>query len=243
MRAVYKKNLLVWLKKEKPDIFCFQEIKVSKKDLPDELKNIKGYFAYFSHAQKPGYSGTAIYTKIKPEKIIYKIGKNDIDKQGRFIRCDFKKFILINLYLPHGGREKQNLTFKLSMYKSLFSYLKKIKTKKTIILTGDFNIAHTEIDLARPKQNKDNIMFTPAERKKIDELIGLGFIDTFRQFNQESNNYTWWPYRFLAREKNLGWRIDYIFISKKSISKIKKVFIRKKIPGSDHCPAGIEISL
>ncbi len=241
LRSVYRKNFLAWLKQEKPDIVCLQEIKVSQKDLPNELKNIKGYFAYFSHAQKPGYSGCGIYTKIKPQKIEYKIGNKKIDNQGRFIRCDFSKFILINLYLPHGGREKQNLNFKLETYKTLFAYLKKIKSKKPIILAGDFNVAHTEIDLARPKQNQNNIMFTLAERKMIDRLIVFNFVDTFRKFNQGLGYYTWWPYRFGAREKNLGWRIDYIFISQKSISKVKKAFIKNKILGSDHCPSGIEI--
>jgi len=243
LRSIYAKGLLDWLKKEKPDILCLQEIKVSQEKLPAVLEKIKGYYAYFSHAQKPGYSGVAIYTKNKPLKITGNLNSEKFDTEGRFLRLDFKNFILINLYLPHGGRQKENLEYKLNSYKILFSYLKKIDSKRPVILVGDFNIAHAESDLARPKQNQANIMFTPAERKQLDHLIALNYLDTFRTLHQENGHYTWWPYRYGLRERNLGWRLDYLFISKSIAKKLKQAFIRPNVKGSDHCPAGIEIKI
>jgi len=196
--------------------------------------------AYFNSAQKKGYSGTAIYTKIKPEKISTKIGFKQFDEEGRFIRLDFRDFILINFYIPNGGQNKENLDYKLKFYDYLIKYLGKIKNKP-IILSGDFNIAHKEIDLAQPKENQDSIMFTPKERQQIDKMSDLGFIDTFRQFHKEGGNYTWWAYYSFAKQKGLGWRIDYFFVSKSLEKKLKKAFILNKVSGSDHCPVGIEV--
>jgi exodeoxyribonuclease-3 len=152
------------------------------------------------------------------------------------------QFSLINFYAPHGGRKKENLDYKLKVYKKFLEYLEKRKNEN-LILAGDFNIAHKEIDLARPKENKNNTMFTLKEREQIDRIIKLGFVDTFRYFHKEGGNYTWWPYSFNARERNLGWRIDYIFISKSLTPKLKNAFILKEIKTSDHSPIGIEISI
>ncbi len=170
-----------------------------------------------------------------------KTGIKRFDEEGRVLEIQYPDFLLINLYLPHGGRKKENMGYKLEIYDHLLRYLKKIKNEK-VILIGDFNIAHQEIDLARPKDNKNNTMFTLEERKRIDKIIELGFSDTFRKFNKEPGNYTWWPYYRNARQRNLGWRIDYIFTSKALTPKLKKAFILKDIKGSDHCPIGIEIS-
>ena len=156
------------------------------------------------------------------------------------MELEYPDFTLINLYLPHGDRQKRNLAYKLEAYKRLFRKLEDFKDKN-ILLTGDFNIAHQKIDLARPAQNQDNIMFTPEEREQIDILIGMGFKDSFREFNKKSGNYTWWPYAYQARERNLGWRIDYIFASRGFSSKLEKAFILSKVKGSDHCPIGVEI--
>lgn len=238
LRAVYKRNFLDWLKNIDADIICLQEIKLQKNNLPDDLANIKNYNSYFNFAEKKGYSGVAVYSKQKSLKAEYKLGIKRFDNEGRMIKLEFPRFILINIYIPHGGRQKEKLDYKLDVYKYFLKYLKKIKNKK-IILVGDFNIAHREIDLARPKQNQNNIMFTPEERKQIDKMIDFGFIDSFRKLNKEGGHYTWWPYFANARERNLGWRIDYAFVSKRL--KLKDAFILEKVKGSDHCPVGIEL--
>ncbi|TSA56389.1 exodeoxyribonuclease III [bacterium] len=240
IRAVYRKDFLKWMRKINPDILCLQEIKAQKEQIPEELVKPKGYHAYFNFAERKGYSGVVIYTKKRPLKIEYKLGLKRFDQEGRILKLRYPDFTLINLYFPHGAHDKRNLAYKLKVYNYFINYLKKIQDKN-IILTGDFNIAHEEIDLARPKDNKDNIMFTLKERRQIDRIIKLGFIDTFRKFNKKEGNYTWWPYRFNAKEKNLGWRLDYVFVSKTIISKVKKGFILNKVIFSDHCPIGIEI--
>lgn len=240
IRAVYKRNFLQWLKKMDVDFICLQEIKAQKEQVPDELVKPKSYHSYFNFSEKKGYAGVAIYTKKKSQSVEYKLDLERFDKEGRILILKYPDFILINLYLPHGGRQKENLDYKLECYKHLLDYLEKICDKK-VILIGDFNIAHKEIDLARPKQNQNNIMFTSEERKQIDKIISLGFADTFRRFNKEKNCYTWWPYFVNARERNLGWRIDYVFSSKQITAKLKSAFILNEVKGSDHCPIGIEI--
>lgn len=240
IRAVYRKNFFKWMAKTNPDILCLQEIKAQKEQIPEELIKPRGYYSYFNFAERKGYSGIAVYSKKKPLKVEYKLGLKRFDKEGRILKIEYRDFILINIYIPYGSHDKSNLPYKLKVYNFLINYLKKNKDKN-IILIGDFNIAHKEIDLARPKDNKNNIMFTPEERRQIDRIIELGFIDTFRKFNKKGENYTWWPYRFNAKERNLGWRLDYVFVSKTIISKIKKGFILNKVICSDHCPTGIEI--
>jgi len=240
LRAVYRKNFLEWLDKTNTDIICLQEIKIQFEQLPPELANPQNYYSFFNFADKKGYSGVAIYVRKKPLSIENKLGMKKFDTEGRILKLEFPKFLLINIYLPHGGRQKENLDYKLRVYKYLLNYLKKIKSKNSILI-GDFNVAHQEIDLARPKDNKNNIMFTPEERKQIDRIIELGFIDSYRKFHKDNGHYTWWPYFVNARERNLGWRIDYSFISKSLITKLKKAFILNKVKGSDHCPIGIEI--
>lgn len=241
LRAVYKKGFLKWLNQSQADIVCLQEIKAQKEQLPNDLINPKGYFSCFNSAERLGYAGTAIFTKQGPLEIESKIGMQRFDQEGRVMQLKYADFTLINVYLPHGGRGKENLGYKLEAYACFFKYLKELK-EENIILVGDFNIAHQEIDLARPKQNQNNTMFTLAERKQIDKIIELGFTDTFRQFCQKQGHYTWWPYAYGARKRNMGWRIDYVFVSKDLIPEIKQAFILNKIKGSDHCPVGIEIS-
>ncbi len=240
IRAVYKRNFLQWLTNTRADIICLQEIKAQQDQFPDDLLAVPGYYLYLNSGVKRGYSGTAVYTKQKPEKIKYQLGFKRFDQEGRIIRVKYPKFTLINVYLPHGGRGKENLAYKLKAYQYLFASLNRVKDKN-IVLIGDFNVAHQEIDLARPKQNQNNIMFTPEERRQIDKLISMGFIDVFRKFNKEPGHYTWWPYAFNARERNLGWRIDYIFASESMALRVKHAFILDKIDISDHSPVGIEI--
>jgi len=240
LRANYKKGFLKWLKAEKPDFCCLQEVRARKEQLPKELLEINGFFCFLNSAKKPGYSGTAIYSRKKPQDIIKELGMRKFDEQARMLRIHFSDFILINFYIPHGGRAKENLPYKMDVYETILAYLKKLKNKKVIVV-GDFNIAHQEIDLARAKNNKNNIMFTKEEREQIDKIIALGYIDSFRQFNKQEGNYTWWPYINNARERNIGWRIDYIFVSKSMAKNLKNAFIKNKVMGSDHCPIGIEL--
>jgi len=242
LRSVYRKNFVSWLEKIDADIVCFQEIKAQLPSLPPDLTTLKNYKPYYNFALKKGYSGVAVYTKKEPFKLEQRLGHPRFDQEGRILRLDYHDFSLINLYLPHGGRQKENLIYKLEVYDLLLDYLEKIKYKK-VILIGDFNITHQEIDLARPKQNQKNTMFTPEEREKIDRIIRLGFTDTFRKLHKEGEHYTWWPYFANARERNLGWRIDYAFISKSLAPKLKSSFILQEIKGSDHCPIGVVVTI
>ena len=240
IRAACKKDFLKWFIKTNADIVCLQEIRAQLEQMPKDLIKPEGYYSYFNFAEKKGYSGTAVFAKKKPLKVECKLELKRFDQEGRIIKLSYSNFTLINLYFPQGAHDKRNLVYKLKAYEYLINHLKKNKDKN-IILIGDFNIAHQEIDLARPKDNKNNTMFTPEERKQVDRIIDLGFIDTFRRFNKKPSNYTWWPYRFNAKERNLGWRLDYIFISRALIPKLKKAVIFNKVIGSDHCPVGIDI--
>lgn len=243
IRSVISKNELPKLLESKANFYCFQELKSQEKDIPSELLNLKGYQLYLNCGERKGYSGVGILTNQQPITIETKIGFNPFDEEGRFLLLEFKNYILINLYIINGGQKKEKLEYKLNFYNHLFKkYLPKLKNKN-IILIGDFNIAHQEIDLARPQENKNNIMFTPEERKQIDNLLKLNFIDTFRYLNSKGENYTWWPYFANARIRNLGWRIDYCFISKPLLPKLQAAFIIPNQLGSDHCPIGISISL
>lgn len=242
IRAVNKKGFYDWFKKTKPDILCLQEIKAEVEKIPPELLKINGYYSYFNPAEKKGYSGLAVYSKQEPLEVDNKLGFSRFDSEGRFLNLKFKNFSLINLYMPQGGRAKENLDYKLEVYDFLLSYLKQLKDQK-IIIAGDFNIASTELDLARPKENKNNTMFTPEEREKIEKLSKLGFVDSFRKIHPNLRKYSWWPYFYNARERNLGWRIDYIFISKKLVLNVKKANIETAIKGSDHCPVSLDIDL
>jgi len=240
LRAVARKGFQLWLRKSGADIICLQETKAHPSQLPKELLQPVGYYSYFNSAQKKGYSGVAVYTKKKPRKIETRLGLERFDEEGRMLQLTFSDFILINLYLPQGGRDKHNLGYKLATYSFLLRHLKKIREKKVIVV-GDFNIAHEEIDLARPQANENNIMFTKEERKQITDLISLGFIDTFRSLHPQTKAYSWWPYLYHSRERNIGWRIDYVFISSSLRKKLKSSFILTKVTGSDHCPVGIEL--
>lgn len=237
LRSVHQKGFLDWFYKEKADIVCLQEIKASLDKIPSDFKNLKDYFSYFNPGSRTGHSGVALFCKAKPLKIEMGIGIDRFDKEGRVIRADFKGFSLFNFYMVNGGRKKENMKYKLSSYQYILEHLRPKKT----ILAGDFNIAHKEIDLARPKENKNNTGFTLPERKKIDKLVSLGFVDAFRKSNKQGGNYTWWTNFAKARQRNLGWRIDYFFCSSDLSSKLKKAFIDPKVMGSDHCPAGIDM--
>ncbi len=244
IRAIQQKGLLQRAFQLKPDILCLQETKADFEQFPAELHNVPGYAVFAHSAQsKKGYSGVAIYTKEQPIHQHTVLGLRRFDEEGRFLRLDFADFSVINLYMPQGGRQKENLSYKLEAYKALCTYVKSLM-KKSLILAGDFNIARTDIDLARPKENRNNIMFTPEERAHLEELLHEGFTDTFRTAHPEmAEQYTWWPYWANARARNLGWRIDYVLVNQPLQKKVSDAFIRPDLLGSDHCPAGVTIPM
>ena len=242
IRAAYKKGFLDWFKNEKPDILCLQETKAHPEQLTEDLLNVDGYASYFSSAERKGYSGTATYTKINPEKVQNGIGVKEFDNEGRFLVTDFSDFILFNIYFPNGKAKKERLDYKMDFYNAFLKHLKKLlKQGKKIIICGDVNTAHKEIDLARPKANEKISGFLPIEREWIDKLLESGFIDTFRVFNQKPDQYTWWDMMTRARERNVGWRIDYFFVSENLRNNLKNAIILPEVMGSDHCPVGIEL--
>lgn len=244
LRSAVRKGFVDWVKRESPDILCLQEVKIQESEVPFDLVYLNNYHTFFNTAQKKGYSGVMVYSKMKPLKVRKKLGLNAFDREGRLLELKFKDFTLINLYIPHGARDKSKMPYKLDVYGKLMEKLGNDLTgaaEKKIVLTGDFNIAHTDLDLARPKENITNTMFTFPERIQLDKIEKLGFVDSFRTLHEEGSNYSWWPYYPDARERNIGWRIDYVFVSSNLRSNIKTAFIMKNTQGSDHCPIGVEI--
>ncbi len=242
IRAAYKKGFLDWLKKEQPDILCIQETKAHPEQLSDELLNVEGYHSYFSSAVKKGYSGVAIYSKLEPKSIKNGFGIEKFDSEGRILIAEYANFTLFNIYYPNGKARQERLDYKMEFYDAFLKYVDRLKKKgKNIIVCGDVNTAHKEIDIARPKENEKISGFLPMEREWIDKFLSHGYLDTFRMFNQEPDNYTWWDQITRARERNVGWRIDYFYISESLKKKIKDAFILSDVMGSDHCPIGIEI--
>ena len=240
IRAINGKGFLGWLEKSGGDVVCLQEIKATEDKIPAELKDPAGYFSYFNPAKRPGYSGVAVYTRQQPLEVINKIGFKQFDEEGRILRLEYPDFILINVYMPNGGQSAEALDYKLEVYEYLLEYLGKIK-KKPVVIVGDFNVAREEIDLARPKENQNSIMFTPPEREKLDKLVKLGFVDSWRYFYPTEKKYTWWHYFSQSRIRNIGWRIDCAFVSPALAPKLKGAEIYNEIIGSDHCPIEVEI--
>jgi exodeoxyribonuclease-3 len=228
-----------------PDILCLQETKAHPEQLSKDLQTPDGYFSYFNSSNvRKGYSGVCIYSKVEPKKVIYGLGVKELDQEGRQITLIFEKFILINCYFPNGGGEDHRLEYKLKYFDAFLKFLKKLeKNNKHIIFCGDINIAHQEIDLARPKENKNNIGFLPEERAKIDTFIKSGYVDVFRELNPEKIKYTWWDLKTRSRERNVGWRIDYFFIQKSFLKTVDNLWIRDTIQGSDHCPIVCKIKI
>lgn len=242
IRAIYKKRFLDWFKKESPDMLCLQETKAHPDQLVDELKNVDGYESYFSSAEKKGYSGVVTYTKLKPKNVQQGLGLKKFDSEGRFIITEFKEFILFNIYFPNGKASAERLKYKMDFYDAFLKHCKKLlKQNKKIVICGDVNTAHKEIDLARPKENSKVSGFLPEEREWMDKFLAAGFVDTFRIFNQEPENYTWWDMITRARDRNVGWRIDYFYASENLKDNIKSASIHSSVMGSDHCPIELEL--
>ena len=241
LRAIYKKGFVDIFKDLDADIFCIQETKMQEGQIELDLE---GYYEYYNYAERKGYSGTAIFTKKEPINVTYGIGVEEHDKEGRVITLEFDKFYLVNCYTPNSGRELARLEYRMIWEEEFRKYLKKLDNKKPVIICGDLNVAHNEIDLKNPKSNRKNAGFTDEERGKIDILLKSGFTDTFRKiYPDKVGCYTWWSYMFNARKNNAGWRIDYFIISDRIKDKIIDAKIHQDILGSDHCPVELEIDL
>ncbi len=242
IRAAEKKNFVDYVKKESPDIMCVQETKAHKEQLSENLLNIPGYQAYFSSGEKKGYSGVLCYSKENPLSVHMGFGDHKkFDSEGRILVLEFSKFILLNIYFPNGKASEERLQYKLEFYKTFFSFCK--KQKKPLIVCGDVNTAHNEIDLARPKENEDVSGFLRIERDWLDTFEREIFVDTFRYLHPKKVQYSWWSMRAGARKNNVGWRIDYFYVTKELAKHLKVAFIQDQVLGSDHCPIGIEIDL
>lgn len=246
LRACYKKGCWDWFLKEKPDIFCLQETKAHPEQLPEEVRNPKGYYAYFDHSKaKKGYSGVALYSKEKPDRVEEGMGKKEYDKEGRLITAYFGDIALINIYFPNGGGGPERLKFKLKFYDYFLEFVRNLRSQGfNIIFCGDINTAHHEIDLARPRENSKRTGFLPEERAWLDKVVNEGFIDVFRHFYPEKKDtYTYWDMKTFARERNVGWRIDYFFVSSELVSNLVSTDILDQIYGSDHCPVRLDIKI
>ena len=246
IRAWAKKGSLDWMLKKSPDVFCLQETKAHPEQLSEEIRNPKGYVSHFDWSKtRKGYSGVAVYSKEQPIKVEYKLGIKELDQEGRLLIVHFKKFVLLNGYFPNGQKNEERLKYKLKYYKKFLAYVEKLKKQgKKIIFCGDINTAHHEIDLARPKENQDHTGFLPIERAWIDEVEKKGYIDTFRYFYPNTpDKYTFWDVKTRARDRNVGWRLDYFYVSSNLRKSLKKAAILDNVLGSDHCPITLEVEI
>jgi exodeoxyribonuclease-3 len=251
LRANVKKGGFDWFLQKSPDFMCYQETKVHPEQFEEGVRNPLGYYSYFDHSkEKKGYSGVAVYAKEKSDKVEYGLGIEEYDKEGRFLALFYEnknlmgvKYVLINCYFPNGAEDPKRLEYKLGFYDQFLKYINAQRKKGyEVIFCGDVNTAHNEIDLARPKENSNHTGFLPIEREWIDQVIQAGYLDIFRQQNPTKvGAYTWWDMKTFARERNVGWRIDYFFISPALVQKVKKANILNAVIGSDHCP--IELNL
>ena len=239
IRACVGKNFMEFFDEVDTDIFCLQETKLQENQI--DLK-LEGYYQYWNYAKKKGYSGTAIFTKKEPMSVTYGIDIEEHDQEGRVITLEFEDFHIVTVYTPNSQNELKRLDYRMKWEDDFREYLKKLDDIKPVIVCGDLNVAHKEIDLKNPKTNRKNAGFTDEERNKFTELLEVGFVDTFRYFYpDEENIYSWWSYRFKAREKNAGWRIDYFCASEKLKDRLVSAKIHTKVLGSDHCPVELVI--
>jgi exodeoxyribonuclease III len=245
VRAAQKHGLLEWLYRESPDILCLQETKASPEQLAAELREPRGYHAYWNHPEVlKGYSGVATFTREKPSKVDYGFGIPRFDVEGRVIISSYPGFILFNVYFPNGKKNQERLSYKMDFYDAFLDYIEPLRKRgEKLVICGDVNTAHKEIDLARPKANEKISGFLPEERQWLDKFLALGYVDTFRHFHPEPNQYSWWDLKTNARERNVGWRIDYFFVTENLLDSVKDAFIMPRVMGSDHCPVGIKLEI
>ena len=244
IRAAVKKGFLEYLEDENPEIICIQETKAHKEQLTSEILEDHGYFTYWHSGEKKGYSGVATFCKEEPLYIQEGIGIKKYDDEGRVLITEHNKFLLYNIYFPNGQKNEERLKYKLDFYDDLLPIINdQVESGNNVIVTGDWNTAHRPIDLARPNENKNTSGFMPIEREKVDEYILNGWIDTFRLFHEEGGRYSWWTYRFGARDRNIGWRIDYFFVNEGMVEICTDADIYQNIFGSDHCPVSLILDL
>lgn len=242
IRAVQKKGFLDWLQQESPDILGLQETKAHPEQLDIFMLNPQGYHTYWSKPERKGYSGVAIFSKAKPKNVSLGYSGSRFDSEGRVIQADYDDFTFLSIYFPNGKSREERLQYKMDFYAETMTYIKKLKKKQPrVIISGDYNTAHKEIDLARPKENRNVSGFLPMECAWLDDWIKAGQVDIFREFNKEPNQYTWWDMKSFARERNVGWRIDYHFVTEAMAGDIKKAWNMTEKTGSDHCPVAIEL--
>lgn len=241
-RAVLKKGFRDFLLSEKPDIIGLEEVKACPEQLTAKDTDFPGYRFAWNCAEQRGYSGVAAFFRETPAAVTNGFGEKRFDREGRVITLEYKNFYLLNIYFPNGGQGPERLAYKLGFYEAFLGHIEELrKTGKAVVFCGDVNTAHHEIDLARPKENVENSGFMPVERAWLDKITALGWVDTFRSFHPEPERYTWWDYKTRARERNVGWRLDYFFINKEKASLVKDSFILPEVQGSDHCPIGINL--
>ncbi len=242
IRAVEKKGFLNWLENESPDVLCLQETKAHPEQLSEGLLKPSGYKTFWSSAERKGYSGVSIFTRKEPVSVEEGIGEKQFDSEGRTLVADYGDFILFNIYFPNGGAGNKRVPFKMAFYDKFLEKANKLKKKgRKIIVCGDVNTAHHEIDLARPKENQKNTGFLPEERAWMTKFVGNGYVDTFREFQKEGGHYSWWDFKTGARARNVGWRIDYFFVSENMLPQLDGACILSNVMGSDHCPVGIKL--
>ncbi len=240
LRAIMGKNFMKFFEEADADIFCLQETKLQEGQI--EMK-LPGYLQYWNYAEKKGYSGTAIFSKREPLRVTYGIGIAQHDREGRAITLELEDFFLVDVYTPNSQNELARLDYRMLWEDAFRGYLLDLREKKPVIVTGDMNVAHEEIDLKNPKTNRHNAGFTDEERGKMTKLLASGFIDTFRYFYPDlTDTYSWWSYRFKARERNSGWRIDYFLASEELKDRLAGAKIHTEVPGSDHCPVELLLS-
>lgn len=244
IRAAERKGLLEYMKAESPDILCLQETKAQVDQLPKSLIDVDGYSSHFVSGEKKGYSGVAIYTKKEPNDVVVGCGHPKFDVEGRVVRADYDEFTLYNIYYPNGGRGPERVQYKLEFYEMILEQWQALREEgKRLILTGDFNTAHKENDLARPDENSNVTGFLPIERAWLDKIEALGYVDTFRAFNRDPEWYTYWDQITRARERNVGWRIDYFWVTPDVMPFVVDSPIKMDVMGSDHCPIELHLEL
>ena len=242
LRAVHRKGFLQWFSGERPDILCLQETKISEEQLSPDYREIEGYDSYFSCAERKGYSGVAIFTNTPPVKVESEFNVEILANEGRILKADYGRFTLFNVYFPNGRSSAERLKYKMDFYDAFLELVDRlVQQGKNVVICGDVNTAHKEIDLARPKANEKTSGFLAEERAWVDKLLDHGYVDTLRMFNQEPGQYSYWDQMSKARERNVGWRIDYFFVNQAFAPQVKAGFILPDVMGSDHCPVGIEI--
>lgn len=244
IRAVQRKGSFMPIFEKNPDILCIQETKAHADQLDKDLLEIGEYRSYFVSAEKRGYSGVAIYTRMEPNEIRTGFGEERFDREGRILIADFDAFTLFNIYYPNGKASKERLQYKLDFYDAFLDVVEGVRKQgHNIVICGDVNTAHKEIDLARPKENEGTSGFLPVEREWMDKFIAHGYVDTLREFNDQPDQYSWWDYKTRARERNIGWRIDYFYINDEFRTALKDAYILPEYLGSDHCPVGIDLEI